>query len=117
MHAMKFVAYLNERGGRVILKEIEAPEIAWESPATVFQAALEHEYKVTGLINDLVDLALAEKDHATHGFLQWFVEEQVEEEATFQEIVDKFDLGKDHPGFLYLLDKELGQRQPAASRR
>ena len=111
-HATKLVQYLHERGGRVLLAAIEAPQTEWDSPQAVFENALEHEIKVTGLINGLMDLALKESDHATSSFLQWFVNEQVEEEATFQEIQDKFELGANHPGFLYMLDKEMGQRQP-----
>ncbi|MCP4547714.1 MAG: ferritin [bacterium] len=110
-HAIRFVNYLNERGGRVLLDTIDAPPTDWDSPINVFKDALEHEYKVTSMINDLVDIALEERDHAASTFLQWFINEQVEEESTFKEIVDKFELGQEHPGFLYMLDKELGERQ------
>jgi ferritin len=110
MHAMKFYHYVNERGGRVTLGVIEAPPMKWDSPLAVFEATHEHEQKVTSLINQLVDLAIEEKDHATNSFLQWFVTEQVEEEATADDIVKKLKLMDDAPGGLFMLDRELGAR-------
>ncbi len=110
LHAMKFYHYVNERGGRIILAAIDAPPAEWDSALAVFEATLKHEQKVTGLINDLLDLAIKEKDHATNSFLQWFVTEQVEEEATASEIVNKLKLMGDAPGGLFMLDRELGQR-------
>ncbi len=109
-HAGMFNDFINERGGRVILTEIETPPAEWESPLAAFKAAYEHEQKVTGMINDLVDLALKENDHATNAFLQWFVNEQVEEEATADGIVQKIKLvGKDGAG-IFMVDQQLGQR-------
>ena len=118
MHAMKFYDYVNERGGRVILGPLEAPSSEWESPLATFEATYEHEQKVTGLINELVNFAMEEKDHATNTFLQWFVTEQVEEEASAIEIVNKLKLMGDAPGGLFMLDRELGARvftMPAAA--
>jgi len=110
IHAMKIYDYVNERGGRVVLRAIGAPPAEWESPLAVFEAALAHERKVPGLINDLMDLALSEKDHATAQFLQWFVEEQVEEEASADAIVQQLRwIGESGHGLL-MLDKELGTR-------
>jgi ferritin len=109
-HAMKFFDFVNERDGRVVLTQIEAPKTEWTSPLDVFEDTLAHEQKVTGLINDLVDLSLGEKDHASNTFLQWFVTEQVEEESTAKSIVDKLKLIGDNPVALYMLDGELGQR-------
>ncbi len=110
MHAMKFYDFVNERGGRVTLGAIGKPERDWESPLAAFQHILRHEQLVTSLINDLVDLAAREKDHATGIFLQWFVTEQVEEEATVGEIVNRLELiGNDSSG-LFFLDAELGKR-------
>jgi ferritin len=109
-HAMKFFDFVNERDGRVLLTQIEAPKTEWTSPLDVFEETLAHEQKVTGLINDLVDLSLEEKDHASNTFLQWFVTEQVEEEATAKTILDKLKLIGDNPVALYMLDGELGQR-------
>jgi ferritin len=111
MHALKIYDYVNERGGRVTLKSIDGPPAKWKSPLDVFQATYKHEQVVTGRINDLVTQAVAEKDHATNAFLQWFVTEQVEEEKSADEIIQKLKRISDAPGGLYMLDKELGQRQ------
>ena len=92
LHVMKFFDFIHERGGNVELKAIDEPKTSWETALEVFEGAYEHEVKVTGLINDLVDLAIAERDHATNAMLQWFVTEQVEEEAAAQEIVDRLKL-------------------------
>lgn len=110
LHAIKFYHFVNERGGRVVLEAIEAPPEQWESVSAVFEATYQHEQKVTGLIHDLVNLAMDEKDHATHSFLQWFVTEQVEEEASAEDIVNKLKLASQAPGALFMLDKELGSR-------
>jgi len=109
-HAMKIYDFVNERGGRIILKAIEGPETEWDSPLAVFEAVYVHEQKVTGLINDLVDLAIKEKDHATNTFLQWFVNEQVEEESSADEVVQQLKMMENAPGGMFMLDRELGQR-------
>jgi len=109
-HATKMYDYVNERGGKVTLKQIAGPPTEWESPLAIFEAVYEHEQKVTALINNLVDMAIAEKDHAANTFLQWFVNEQVEEESSADLMVQKLKLMKDAPGGLYMLDNELGQR-------
>lgn len=113
VHAMKFFDFVAERGGRVGLKEIEAPPREWKSPLSAFEEAYKHEQKVSGLIDGLVELAAGEKDHATASFLRWFVDEQVEEEASADEVVQKLKLMGDAKGGLFMLDRELGQR-PAA---
>ena len=110
MHAMKIYDFVNERGGRVNLKEIAQPPAKWKSPLAVFQAAYKHEQMVTGLINSLVNLAIKEKDHATSTFLQWFVSEQVEEEASADQVVQKLKMTDEAPGGRFLIDRELGQR-------
>ncbi len=110
MHSMKFYDFVNERGGRVTLDTIQKPETSWKSPLVAFEHILRHEQMVTELINDLVDLAIREKDHATNIFLQWFVTEQVEEEASVGEIVDKLKLIKDNSSGLFLLDAEMSKR-------
>jgi ferritin len=110
LHAYKFYNFVNERGGRVILDPIEGPPTEWNSPLAAFEAAYQHEQKVTGLINELVDLAVSEKDHATNNFLQWFVTEQVEEEASANEVVQKLNLVGEATGGLFMLDREMGQR-------
>jgi ferritin len=113
-HAMKFFDFIHERNGTVTLVQVEAPKTAWDSPRDAFQAAYEHECKISGLINGLVDLALQESDHAANAFLQWFVSEQVEEEASVLTIVDKLKLVGDNSVALFMVDGELGQRVPAA---
>ena len=112
-HAMKIYDFIIERGGGVTLEAIAKPVSEWKSPLAAFEAAYKHEQKVTGLINDLVELAAKEKDHATGIFLQWFVTEQVEEEKNAGEIVAKLQLLKDSAGSMYMLDKELGKRGAA----
>ena len=119
VHAMKFYEYVNERGGRVLLTTIDAPPTQWGSSLAVFEYTYKHEQKVTGLINDLVDLAIFEKDHATNNFLQWFVAEQVEEESSADEVVQKLKIAGDQGGGLFMLDRKLGQRvftPPAATK-
>ncbi|MDD3689281.1 MAG: ferritin [Synergistaceae bacterium] len=110
-HAMKFASYIVERGGRVVYKAIECPQEAWESVLDVFKGGYEHERYVTRRINDLMDLAIAEKDYASQVFLQWFVSEQVEEEASADEIVKKIEMIGEGRHGIYMLDKELGKRE------
>ena len=110
MHALKIYDFINERGGRVLLKSIDQPPTEWDTPLAAFEAAYKHEQKVTGLINDLVNLAIQEKDHATNSFLQWFVNEQVEEEASVSQVVQKLKLIENAPGGQFLIDRELSQR-------
>ena len=109
-HAMKFYAYVNEQGGRVILETIEKPQETFDNPQQIFDLSLKHEKFVTSRIHSLVDLALEEKDHATKAFLDWFVTEQVEEEATMDSIVNKFKLLGGSGQGLLMLDAQLGQR-------
>jgi ferritin len=109
-HAMKIFHQVNERGGRVILKQIDAPQSEWKSVMEVFEQTLTHELKVTEKIHGLVKLVTVECDYATLAFLQWFVTEQVEEENQVIEIVEKLKLmGESHVG-LFMLDSELGKR-------
>jgi len=109
-HAMKMYHFLNERGSRVILSQIDTPKTEFKSPLEVFQLAYEHEQLVTKLINDLMDIAIAENDHAARSFLNWFVDEQVEEEASMETIVNKLKLigGAGHG--LLMMDQELAAR-------
>jgi len=109
-HAMKFYNHIIERGGAVVLTSIDAPPTQWDSVKAVFENGLAHEQKVTGLINDLMDLTMAEKDHAGSMFLQWFVTEQVEEEATATEVLGKLEIAGGTAGGLYMLDKEMAGR-------
>lgn len=110
VHALMFYDYIITRGGRVTLTAIEAPPTEWASPLAVFEDAYKHEQKVTGLINDLVNLALDERDHAAHIFLQWFVNEQVEEEESANNIVQQLKLMGESGNSLFLVDRQLAQR-------
>jgi len=109
-HGMKFYEYLVQRGVRVRLSEIEKPQFSWESPVDVFEHVLSHEKIVSGMINDLVDLAIEEKDHPTNNFLQWFVAEQVEEEESAVDALGKVKLASEASNGLFLLDSEFGNR-------
>ncbi|MCX6830437.1 MAG: ferritin [candidate division Zixibacteria bacterium] len=110
-HAMKFYGYIFEQQGKVTLGGIEKPQSEWASPLAAFEAAYHHEQKITGLINNLTNLAIGEKDHATNIFLHWFVTEQVEEEANAIEIIQKLKMVGDSKQGLLMLDHELGQRK------
>lgn len=112
-HAMKIFDYLHLRGEKAVLKEIAAPHYGWKSPLEAFSEAAQHERKVTTGIHHLVSLSTQEQDYATLEFLRWFVQEQVEEEATADDIVKKLTAVKSDSGMVYFFDKELGGR-PAA---
>ena len=109
-HVERFYAYINSQGQRVILGAIEKPESDFTSALAMFEAALEHEQFVTGRVNDLVNLAVEERDHASQIFLQWFVTEQVEEEENASDIIAKLRLAGDQGGGLFMIDKELASR-------
>jgi ferritin len=109
-HVQKFFNFINERSGRVILTALDAPPTEWESPLAAFQNAYEHEVKISGMINKLMDLAIKESDHATANFLQWFVGEQVEEEASADEVVQRLKLVEKTEGGIFLLDQEMDKR-------
>lgn len=109
-HAMRFYKYINERGGRVVLQALEQPPVEFESPQDVFAKTLAHEQFITGRINELYALALAEKDYATQSFLTWFIDEQVEEEAHATEIVETLKMVGDKGQALIMLDRQLARR-------
>lgn len=109
-HAEIFMNYLNSRGGRVELAPIAAVQTKWDTPLAAFAATLEHEEKVTSLINNLYHLAIEENDYATKGKLDWFISEQVEEEETAKGIIDRLRMVGDNGMGLYMLDQELGAR-------
>ena len=110
-HANKFFNYVNERGGKVTLKAIEQMPTEWAGVIEVFEATLEHEQKVTALIDNLVDVAISERDHASQSFLQWFVDEQVEEEANVTEILDTLKLINGQGNGIFMLDREMRTRK------
>lgn len=109
-HARIFINYVNSRGGRVLLAPIAEVPTEWASPLEAFKATLEHEQKVTSLINSLYALAEKETDFATRQMLNWFVAEQVEEEDTARTMIDNFTLIGDNGYGIYQLDTELGTR-------
>lgn len=109
-HANKMFDYLLERGGTVTLQKIAKPKTSWKSPLEVMADVAEHESKVTALVNKLVDCALDERDHASNIFLQWFVQEQVEEEASVGEVLDRLRLVGDKSPALFTMDMEMGKR-------
>ena len=109
-HAMKMYKFLNEKGGKVTLQAIEEPKTEFKSPLEVFELAYTHEKLVSKLINELMDLAIQENDHAAKNHLNWFVDEQVEEEDSMDTIVNKLKLIDGEGYGLLMLDKELGER-------
>ena len=109
-HASKIFDFLNERQGRVVLQQIDAPPYKWDSPLDAFENAYKHEQHITGRINDLVQLATEKKDRATQIFLDWFVSEQVEEEASVDEIVQQLKLINNKGQGLLMIDRELRMR-------
>ena len=109
-HALKFFRYVNERGGQVKLQPIAAIPTEWKTATDVFKQTLEHERVVTSRIYKIMELALEEKDYATVNFLQWYVNEQVEEEATAEDYLNKLKMIEKDPTGMYNLDKELGAR-------
>ncbi|MEW6440689.1 MAG: ferritin [bacterium] len=110
VHAIKFYDFVHERNGKVVLQQVEAPPAEWKSPLAAFEDAFKHEQLVSKRINDLVDMAVKEKDHATNIFLQWFVTEQVEEESSANEVVQNLKLVRADSSGLFMLDRELAQR-------
>ena len=109
-HAMKIYTYVNDHGEQVKLMAIDEPLVGFESPMDMFEKTLDHEKFITKSINELVDLAIAEKDHATGIFLQWFVTEQIEEEGNDNDIINQLKLIGDNGNGLIMLDKEIGSR-------
>ena len=107
---MRIFDFINDRSGRVTLGQIEAPKAEWKSPLEAFEDAYKHEQKITGMINDLMNLVAIEKDGAGHDFLEWFCREQVEEEAQVQLIVSQLKLAGDNGLGRYMLDQQLGGR-------
>ncbi len=110
-HAMKLFKFIHERRGRVTLKTIKEPAKEWKSPLAAFEASLKHEQHISSCIDSLMNLAIAQKDHASAAMLQWFVNEQVEEEAHVDGIVQKLKMAEKAPGALLMLDHALGERK------
>ena len=109
-HAQIFINYLISRGCRVELKAIDSVETSWDTPLAVFKATLEHEKKVTSLIHNLYEIAIEDKDYASQSMLKWFIDEQVEEEESAQDIIDELERVGDNSLGLYMVDKDLSTR-------
>src|SRR6056297_696823 len=109
-HAMKIYDYVHERGGKVTLTGIDSPQTDWKNPVEVFEQVFEHEQHVTSLINNLVNMAIDEKDHATNNMLQWYVAEQVEEEANAEKLLEDVKMISGKGQGMLMLDRELKQR-------
>ncbi len=109
-HAMRFFDYIADQSGRVTLKTLEQPPAQFGSPLSIFQAILDHEKKVTGLIHGLYDTAAKENDYATQNMLQWFVNEQVEEEKNATQIAEELKLVGESGTSLFLVDRQLAAR-------
>jgi ferritin len=110
IHALKFFDFINDRDGRVFLKAIAEPPSEFGTVVEIFEEVLAHERKVTGLIHDLYALAVEENDYPTQSMLQWFIDEQVEEEKTASEMLAKVRLVQDYPPGLLMLDQEMSTR-------
>lgn len=115
MHMLKLIKFVNERGGHGVVSALKQPPVTFKSVKSVFEEILKHEMTVTADINNLVDATLQEKDYTTHNFLQWYVSEQIEEEALARQIVDKLKLIGDDKGGLYFFDRDLEAMAKAAS--
>jgi len=109
-HATKIFDYILERGGSIELETIEKPAATWDTALEISKEVANHEAKVTALINDLVDVAIQEKDHAANNFLQWFIAEQVEEEASVGEVLERMKMIGDDSAGMFVMDMELGKR-------
>lgn len=109
-HAMRFYDFITERGGRVLLQPIDAPQHTWKNTLEVFEETLKHEQHVTARINNLANLALDERDHATGIFLQWFITEQVEEEDSVRDVIGKLRMINGEGQGVLMLNTELGTR-------
>jgi len=108
-HMLKLVKYVNERGGHAQITDLKAPKTSYSTFKEMFEALYNHEIFVSESINELVHITFEEKDYATHNFLQWYVAEQIEEEATAKSILDKINLIGDDKGGLYLFDRDIQQ--------
>lgn len=114
IHALKFFDFMSDRGASVVLKAIAAPAVEFGTPLEIFEQVLSHEQKVTGLIHNLYTLALEESDYPTQSLLQWYIDEQVEEEKTAGDVLAQVRMVKDFPPGILMLDRELATRAAPA---
>jgi ferritin len=113
-HGLRIFDFINDRDGRALVYGFDSPPAHWKSPLDVFESSYAHEQKVTGMINSLYTLAVQEKDYPTQVLMQWYINEQVEEEKNAKLIVDQLRHAGDSGAALLILDRELGSRQPEA---
>ncbi|SMC59168.1 ferritin [Moheibacter sediminis] len=113
MHMLKLIRFINERGGKAIIPSLHMPKQDFQNLNEIFTMLLDHEVKVSEMINEIVDLTLSEKDYTTHNFLQWYVSEQIEEERLARIILDKLKLIGDDKGGMYLFDRDISTFNPA----
>ena len=106
-HMLKLIHFINERGGKALIPSLEQPPKEFENLENVFELLLEHEIRVTESINNLVDICLQQKDYTTHNFVQWYVSEQLEEEALARTVLDKLRLIGGDKGGMYMFDRDL----------
>lgn len=116
-HMMKLIKYINERGGKAVVPALSKPPEDFASLNSIFQSLFDHEVKVTKEINSVVELCLSEKDYTTHHFMQWYVAEQIEEEALAADLLDKLNLIGNDKGGLYLFDRDLESLAGAESEK
>ena len=114
-HMLKLIKYVNERGGHAQITDLKAPNTTYDAFQGMFEELYKHEIFVSNSINELVHITFEEKDYATHNFLQWYVAEQIEEEATAKSILDKINLIGDDKGGLYLFDRDIQQAAVASA--
>ncbi len=107
MHMLKLVRFVNERGGKAVIPALDKPPVKFSSLKAIFQSLLDHEMTVSAEINSVVDVCLKEKDYTTHNFMQWYVAEQMEEEALARTIMDKLNMIGNDKGGLYLFDRDI----------
>jgi ferritin len=115
LHMLKLVKYINERGGKAVISALPSPSTNFKTLDAIFQSLYKHEVNVSKEINKLVEICLSEKDYTTHNFLQWYVAEQIEEEAMARNILDKLNLIGNDKGGLYLFDRDLSSYRPGTS--
>lgn len=113
-HAQRLIDYMHSRGVRVVRVAIAAPQNDWPTPLAAFEDAYKHECHISACINSLATLSMKQNDHATHALLEWFVSEQVEEEANADQLVQQLRMVDGNPAALFFLDREVGQRAPGA---
>ncbi|MBN8787284.1 MAG: ferritin [Terrimonas sp.] len=115
IHMLKLVKFINERGGHGVIPKLEQPSMKYKGVRPLFEQVLNHEIHVSEEINKLVDICLKEKDYTTHNFLQWYVSEQIEEEALARRVIDKLKLIGDDKGGFYLFDRDILTLEAAVS--